>query len=512
MKFAILGVLFLSILHTHEDPSLIKDSQIKVNSGEAVYDGKKIVLIGDVVVQHSLGRISAHRLSLLPQQGRKKNSKFSSLEISDKVLIELKEGGQLQCEKGEVDYEKMQGSFLGTAEFPDVVFLNQGEGNGAVGSKRAPIEVKSNQMTFKLSFGADTASSETHVSQIEAIQNVRVGYNQDYQLLADHALYQRLPHEDNSSHQGLLTLTVMEGRPFCRLTNLNEDILDAKTIQVNTFEHQMQLDQPEGKLLMRKEGQPVQALEFKANELTWDDRKQTLRLKGAVDISQNGSLHVQTDHEMTIVQTNFKDKRTLSLIQSPVNTQISYTDVKGITHRILAPGALTIDHEKQEMTLQGAADRTGQPDEKRQVYIEDLMGDMYADSVRICYHWEGSRIEPEKIILEGNVKLLNRFDGHVDESGSILHYALADIVEFSPKQNEMSLGCSDGNRVLFFDKVNNIQMSAPSLKVRQDTASGKEMIQGEGDVRFTFIEKEIAQLKQRFKLGDSSTEGGEHAK
>ena len=517
MMFSLLSLLFLfSSLNAHDNSSLEMDGSMNINSGEAVYDGKTIVLFGDVAVQHSLGQISAHRLSLIP--GLKKDKKnFSSLEINDSVKVELADGGRLQCQQAKIDYAKMQGIFLGNTEFPEVAYYNIDEGAKVPDSVRAPLEVRSHQMTLELireTSKAESSSTKTLVKQIEAIQNVRVVYNHDYILSADHALYQRLPTAEHKAQAGILTLSVQNDHSFCQMKNLNGDSFFAKTIQINTIERQMQLVQPEGKLLMSKEKEPLQTLEFKAKEMAWDDQKQTLLLKGDVEILQNGTLQIQTDQEISIVQSNINGKRALRFIQSPENTQISYLDAsqKENTHRIHCPGPLTIDHEKFEMVLRGSENSLGQLQDGGQAYIEDVLGDMYADLIRVHYHWKGSRIDPEKIILEGHVRLVNRFDGHLEESGSILHYALADHVEYFPKKQEMALRCLEGSRVLFFDKVNNVQMSAPSLKLRRDAVSKKEILQGEGDVRFTFIEKELAQLKQLFKLSDSSREAAEHAK
>lgn len=501
-----LSIFFLcSFLHAQEKP-------MQVNSGSAAYDGKIMVLTGDVVVQHSLGRISARLLSFNPQAEKQGNQ--PSLQISGSVEILLNGGGELQCQQADVDYAKMKGIFLGNAEFPDVVYRNEGEKKTPAQGEVASIEVKSGHMTLDLirEAGADS-SSRTVVRQIEAVQNVRVGYDKDYLLLADHALYQRLSNTGLSSSAGLLTLSVQGIRPFCRLTNVNGDSLQAKTIQVNTADRKIWLAEPQGKLLMQQDKESFQTLEFKSDELSWDHQKQVLVLKGNVDISQNKNLHVKTGHEISIFQGNLKGKRILRSIRSPEKTDLEYVDaLKGNTRRIYSPGPLLIDHERQEMTLTGILDGSEPTEEKNQVYFEDVLGEMYADLVRILYHWEGSQLVPKQVIMEGHVRLLNRFDGHVEEAGSVLHYALADRVEYSPEQQEMVLTASEGNRVLFFDQVNNMQMSAPSLTIRQDPASKKEMIKGIGDVRFTFLEKELAQFKQHFKQKDSSREGAEHGK
>jgi lipopolysaccharide export system protein LptA len=489
-------------INGQEATLLEKDDAMVINSGEAQYDGKEIVLSGQVVVQHGLGQISARRLSLLPSSHSGKKNKFAFLKISEDVQIELRGGGKLYCQQAEVDYAKMQGIFSGSAEAPDVTYLNTGEGTDASKKTRPPLEVKSDQMIFHLL--REAATSKTLVKQIEASHNVRVSYNQDYLLLADDAFYQRMP-SANSAHAGLLTLSVRGDNPVCQMTNANGDRLNAQSIQVNTAERQLWLDQPQGVLYMRREKWPTQAVEFSANELVWDDQKQTLHLRGRVNMTHNGTVHVQTDHEIAMAQALVNDKRTLRFIQSPQQTKIAYLDVEKGNHRhIYCPGPLVIDHERQVMTLQGLPNAAGQIEESQQVYVEDLLGEMYADHVSIHYSWRERQLVPEKVTLEGHVRLLNRFDGHPEEAGTILHYALADRVNYLPKQQEMTLDGTQGNRVLFFDKVNNVQMSAPSLKVRHDMTTRKDAIQGFGDVRFTFIEKELAQLKQRFRLEESS--------
>lgn len=502
-KEKIISNLTIPITEIDSQAEIEKDETIKVHSGEVQYDGKEIVLVGQVSVQHGLGQISARRLSLLFDSQQK--NRFAFLKLQDDVQLELKEGGCLYCQGAEVDYAKMQGVFWGNAKCPDVIYLNTREEKKTMQSIQFPLEVKSHQMICELLRESATSSSpaKTLVKQIEAINNVRVLYNRDQLILADHALYQRLATHASCSDTGLLTLSGRGTQPVCRLTNLNGDHLNAQRIQVNTMERQLRLDQADGMLYMRQEKRPLQTLEFSSNELIWEGQKQTLWLKGQVKVTQNGTFHIQTDDEIAIMQTDMQGKKTLRSIQSLKNTQISYQDVqKGNTHKIHCPGALLIDHEQQQMTFQGITNANPSPQAHQQVYIEDLLGDLYADRVQVFYTWKERHLIPEKIILEGNVRLLNRFDGHLEESGSILHYALADRVEYLPSQQEMTLSSTKGQRVLFFDKVNQVQMSAPSLKIRRDVTTQKETIQGVGDVRFTFIEKEMEQIKKHFRLED----------
>lgn len=499
----VLGIsCFPSLLQPQEKIPSEKEDVMIVNSGEVLYEGKEIVLMGEVSVQHHLGEISARSLSVKPRldQGKGKG-KFGCLKISHDVRLKLPEGGQLTCQEADVDYATMQAIFLGNDESPDVVYLNIGEKNENSLEDRPHLEVKSRQLILEMI--RDPHTSKIIVKQMKAKDHIRVDYHHDYFLLADHAIYQRFPEDENRPETGLLTLSMHLDDACCQMSSLMGDHLIAKTIKVDTIGRQLWLENPSGILSMRQEKNPTQQIRLSANELKWDDQNQILTFKGGVKITQNETVHIETDQQLSIGQIITNGKKSLRFIQSPENTQIAYLDaVKNLTHRMFCPGKLLIDHEHQKMSLQGNG--LGPLEEAKQVYVEDVLGDMYADHVLIDYSWQGRQLMPEKIVLDGHVRLLNRFDGHLEESGSILHYGLADHVEYFPKQQEMVLSGQHGNRVLFFDKVNNIQMSAVSLNVKHDRTLHKNAIQGMGDVRFTFIEKELEQIKERFRFIESS--------
>lgn len=413
-----LAFLPLSAQESSQEESLV------VSSVEVCYKGKEIVLVGQVVVQHGLGQISARRLTIQSLPGKDKKHKFAFLKIEGNVHIELQRGGgELDCQEAEVDYAKLQGFFWGDVHSPDVVYCYGGEKKEGKSNSAHLLEVRSRQMTLDLMRGPAHAmtAARTLVKQIEALQDVRVHYNQAYFLVADRANYQRFATPDSPSTAGLLTLSMQtEEHPVCQLTTQNGDYMQARTIQVDTVQQCLKLDQAQGKLSIRRENQPEQVVEFTADEVMWNERAQMIILKGN-----------EENHQ--------------------------------------------------------------------QVYIDEALGEMYADRVVIHYQWENQQFVPSKMILEGHVRLLNRFDGHLQESSSVLHYALADQVNYDPKVQEMLLTSQKGNRVLFVDKTHNMQMSAPSLRVRRDATTQKESIQGVGDVRFTFIEREREQIKQHFQ-------------
>ncbi|CUI16043.1 hypothetical protein PNK_0412 [Candidatus Protochlamydia naegleriophila] len=499
---SILSLVFTCSLAGQENDQA---EQMVISSGEAEYDGQAISLVGQVVVQHGLGKISAHRLSVMPAEQEGQKGRFTLLKINDDILIELQGGGQLECQQADIDYLKLTGNFLGNSIHPDVVYRNVGE----EGQERPALVVKGHEMQVELVRQPlpGTSIPKTLVKNVLTHQQVRVYYNQDYLLLADRAFYERLLTAKTTA--GILNLTAQEEQPYCLLTNTNGDSIQAHSIRVDTIQRQLYLDDPKGILHIEQGKKSTQNIQFSADGLIWNDMEQFLNLKGHVSVKQDEIAQIDTEHEVIIYQAQVDGKKALRSIVSPQETTMSYQDkMKELTHKILCHGQLVVDHERLITTMQSPKDELGSIQLDKQVYFEDALGDIYADQVQLFYAWKDRELVPAKIVLEGHVKLLNRFDGHFQESSSILQYALADHVAYFPITQEIVLSGQNGNRVLFFDKVNNVQMSAPALKIRRDEQNQKSSVQGIGDVRFTFIEKELNQLRQRFSLDENTKQEG----
>ena len=122
-----------------------------------------------------------------------------------------------------------------------------------------------------------------------------------------------------------------------------------------------------------------------------------------------------------------------------------------------------------------------------QVHYRDEINQVFADKVTIQYGQD----DLNKVLLEGGVKVMTR-------GGLLLQYVLSDTAEYFPETKTISFKAKAGKRVIFFDQPNNIQMSAPELKI---VSGEKQSIQGVGDVRFELIEEELKELKKRFLFG-----------
>lgn len=130
-----------------------------------------------------------------------------------------------------------------------------------------------------------------------------------------------------------------------------------------------------------------------------------------------------------------------------------------------------------------------------QVTYSDSMGEVYADHARIDYREVDGSLEATKVTLYDNVRLVNM--GSAEKPAS--QYALADIVYYFPPEQVMVLE-SKQNRVLFYDTLRDIQLSARSVRAQRDLITKKESVQGIGDVRFVFGPDELDKIKTRFQV------------
>jgi hypothetical protein len=186
----------------------------------------------------------------------------------------------------------------------------------------------------------------------------------------------------------------------------------------------------------------------------------------------------------------------LRYIESTGPTVLTYAnEEEKVVHTLTCPGLLTVDHQLLKTTLECPRDQNNNVLFGKQIVFHDSMGEIYADLLTVYYTMAEDSPTPTKLVLEGNVQMFNR-GGDPDKNGAFLQYALADVVEYTPQAREVYLVASDKKRVLFFDKLNALQVSATSLKIRRDQETKKESIQGFGDVRFSFVEKELEMINK----------------
>lgn len=165
---------------------------------------------------------------------------------------------------------------------------------------------------------------------------------------------------------------------------------------------------------------------------------------------------------------------------------------------LVSPGYLHLDHHNQCVELQK------DPDSKEQICYVDCMGKIFADKLELKYGFHNGSVQTSKLEMMGNVRLYNRFPTDKPDQEPNLQYAIADRMQYNPSTKEMTLTSNRKGRVLYFDKLNHLEMSAPALHLQRDPLTKKETLRGEGDVRFSFKKSELEKMNQQIQGSDDT--------
>jgi hypothetical protein len=155
------------------------------------------------------------------------------------------------------------------------------------------------------------------------------------------------------------------------------------------------------------------------------------------------------------------------------------------------PGEVVVDKKNNRITLISKPSEEG-----KQIFFNDGSVRAYANLVILEYN---ESMEPKKVSLRGNVKIMNR-------EGVLTQYILTDRADYTFENLQTNFTADKGNRVILFDRPNNLQVSAPGLKITKNPETKKDTIQGVGDVRFQLIEEELEMLRKNFLLEKSQLE------
>lgn len=504
MKHTIFKSYFLFTFMTGS--LLAQEGMVTMESGSADYNGSQIILSQDVMVDHEIGKINAEQMVLLPEEGSQKKMRFAKLSMQGDVKIVLREGGEFSCASASLDYLGLTGRFSSS---PEQEFVTYKENGGSGGISKMPIIFKGREMTIRLACekASNRSSTPSHIQEVQADQNVTLEYNEDFIVVADHANYLRYetPSNEATSQKfpGAILLTVDDPKVGCRVTNRGGDLIKAREITIDTNKRSLYFAAPKGGIQASRDNENQDRIDFSCDSMLWEENRDLLILRDNVHVSQNGIGQLRSKKEVQIYHYQCAGKKRIRTIESLGETVLTHVDEnKHLSHILTTYGRVVVDHEHLRTIIESPKNEFGHVVDGRQVYFQDYLGEIYADRATLDYEQlEGSQtLAPKKLTLEGHVHILNRSSVNPNESESFLQYALADKVEFFPQDSEMLLTSADEGRVLFFDKVNNLQVSAPGIKIKRDMKMKKESIQGSGDVRFSFVDKELEKLKKHFSL------------
>lgn len=470
---------------------------------QAHYDGKKLFLDEEVRFEHPIGSLFAGRAVMSPAVQSKEL--LESIKLKNDVILDLKEQGTLTSQKALFHFNTLQARFYGSSEKnPAVLYTSQGVG------RQFPISFKSH--TIDLTLAKDLAAApKTRLETLTAEGDVAIDYGGDLYLSADKAHYTYATEGQNALSfrrlPGKIALNSTGKDKLCHVVNPQGDHLTGTAIEIDTNQRKVDVSDARGifththisasKLLVP--AQPLATLEVEARQLTWDLSRDLLLLKGDIVLNHSVIGTFQSDRELRIYYAGIKGQRQLRAIESEGHLVLRSDDEgKKQAHWLVCDGKMRVDHEAMTLTFQSYSDAHGKVSQNKQVLFYDHLGEIQADKITITYLQVEGKYLASKVRLEGNVFMVDHKAGQ-DSSASarpFVHYAIADFIDYTPADKQMHLYSEKGRRVLFYDKINHLQVSAPALKVSRDLQTKKESVKGIGDVRFNFLDSELEQLRK----------------
>lgn len=332
--------------------------------------------------------------------------------------------------------------------------------------------------------------SENAIEKITADGNVEINYDGNI-AVSDRAVFKRS--QDANSKEilpGIVTLNCSSPERLCKVTSPEGDEVLSTTILIDTTQHELAFTRPTGH---------IGSVEFSADRVMWNDPASKLTLSGNIEISQPGFGKLQTANDVHLLMTEVAGKKVLRGMETNGEAELTFVDKdSGLDHVLKSYGTLRIDHLKMETKLQSPENADGSVIEGRQVFYRDAKGEIHADKLFVKYDYIDNKIVPARIVVQGNVKITNNLERSEKDKTVSKQYVLADRVDFIPQTKVMIFKADKGRRVLLFDKGNNLEVSAPGLKIIRDNATTKETVEGIGDVRFSFVENEFERLRSHF--------------
>ncbi len=456
-----LCLLILLPLHLWGD---LEDT-VSLESDSANYHGNVFTLYGHVWLKHHLGEMRAEEARLMALKPGDAYS-FQVLNLLGEVSLTLSDQGTLSCENAEINYDTLKAKFWGMSQ------------RGAVNYRSALpdstiVSLRSDEMYVDLK--ADKEKRHFSFSKVNPQGNVHLDYGAQFIASSDFASY-------NTSTANL-SLGMKKKTESCRILRKNGDNIYAKTIHLNEAKKEVYLHETSGTLFYEEARASFSPTHFSSRDLTWKYKQHTLLLEKDVVI-QSPLYELYTNRYVEVSQRNINNKMEWANFKAFGNASLHHTAQNGTLRSLETHQYILVDNIKLEAIL------TSPPNE--QVLYTDPRGTVRADRVNAYFERIGGHNELSKLHLQENVRIFNYQTDQVEQ------YALADIVEYNPDDERMTLTAHPGKRVLYYDALNNIQLSAKQIELRRNELNGKTAAQAFGHVKITLNKEEMELIKERF--------------
>lgn len=428
-----------------------------LSSANASYDGNALVLKGQVVLDHGFGKMQADE-AVLERQETGKDFPFSFIHLQKGVHLFLKNSAELKCDTADLDFVSLKGNLNSKDKVVYTDSIKRKKGPNI--SYRLAGKVAELQMSKKSE--ADQ-KSQYEIDTLITKESVQIDYADNFILHADHAVYSK----------GISVSARAKEGNLCHLTH-ETDLVDADTMDLDLVHYKLTMLHPKG---------VIYDMKFISDALAWDHLKNTVTLKGKVELNDPALGTLFSEDELQLTQNNQKK---LSSIRTKGKTTLQYLN----SHRLVSHGTLYLDRDYLQADIESPQTNGAVP-EGLQLYYEEGEVALFADKANVEY---SEAFLPVSISLKGHVRLFSH------DSKQPGRYGLADRVTYLPTTRTFILGADPGKKVLFVNQEDNLRISAQEVHVTEDPNTRKQTVKGIGNVQLAFTVEEQALMNKFFKL------------
>lgn len=471
------------------------DALFSMDSSFADYDGNRLFLRGNIVLEHSLGSICSDRAELFKSR-YDGHDHFDLFKLIDNISIQMVDGGLLKCGQADIDFHVLEGRFL--AKPSDFVIYSETYKNR--NNQEIDLKLESQHMDICLSQDPKGYT----IKQIQAREGVSLYYGNNFRALAEKAFFQRAEKRlfGNKFFHGTVTMEPQDPHGLCHVFHGDSDWIKAKKIHVDSIEDVLFCEGVEGKMYAYKICGFGEEMQFSSSSLNWDEKNAMLKLGGSIFLEQNGIGQVRNKQELALYWDRGLGGRDLREMSCMGETSLYYFDEKNdVCFTLCCCGGMNINHSVLKALFYSNIDNGFVP-EDQQVFFQDGTGEVRGNTILVDYGIVKNKLQPVKVKVIGNVRVLNGCSESDEVKKKGLQYALADEAELFLLSREVRLISKEGRQVLFFDKEKNIEMSAQEIRAKRDLMTKGDSIRGIGVVRCSFEDKELLRLKKAFNIDE----------
>ena len=438
----------LILVLTALTPLVAEMPSSNVSSDQAAYDGDILSLEGNVTLNHELGDLHASRAFV--HKG-KPSLDFSSVHLQESVSITFKNQGKLFSDEAFLDFQTLKGHI--TSQDSPVIYRDE------------TLELFSDSIDLKLM----KTENSFDILTLIALDNVHIQDIDGAKLSSDSAEYLKTENQ-------LIARAKSPSAP-CRASR-EEGTVDALEIHADLNTSLLTLYSATGKLTSPFSSENF--CKFAAEKVLWNDADDELILEKSIALYDRAIGTLIGEKLFKLKQKRIFTERVIQSIETEGFTKLVTTDGQSLTTH----GTLSIDRDTLVMVCTSPHDR--------QLSYENDELSLFADHARVEFDFHQMELQPDVIYLDGDVRIFSR------DAERPLRKGVADHLIHDPHTRETRLIADGGRRVLFWDDLKNLTLSAPEIIISRDEA-GEETIRGCGKVRFTFTEDEGKRIETLMK-------------